>query len=181
MKVIRVGVEDDRPADHLTHVKAPGQHLHVRLSAVSQQRRQISGMVWMQVFAGVKMGAGSGKPFPTAITPLVDMKSEKVRFRPGKSINLRFHHNAVRALVKFYGSKYPRIAAAPKNSGNGIGICAVLHFIAPYSDYAPGGDSALFSHAPNSRSLRTSLQTGVAISWLGGRSVLYDGDSHASL
>ena len=138
---IRFGVENDRLSDHLPHVKAPGQHLHVRLSAVSQQRRQISGMVWMQVFAGVKMGAGIGKPFPAAASSLVDVKSEKVRFRPWKSVNLRFHHNAVPALVKSYGSMYRRMAAAPKNPGNGIGICAVLHFIAPCSDYAPRGHS----------------------------------------
>ena len=114
VKVIGSSMEDYRSADHLSHRKTPGEHLHVCLSAVSRQRRQIPGMVWMQVFAGVKMGAGSGKPFPTAITPLVDMKSEKVCFCPGKPVNVRFHHNAVPALVKLKATPHNCVSGSQR-------------------------------------------------------------------
>lgn len=153
MKIIRIGVEDDRPADHLTYMETPGQHLHIRLSAVAQQWRQIPRVVWMQISPGIKMGAGIGKPFSAAAAPLVDVKSEEVRFRPGKTPHLRFHQNTVRTLVKSYGSMYRRIAAAPKDTGNGIGIRAVLHFIAPYSDYASRGDSDSVLNFPSAGDL----------------------------
>lgn len=57
-------------------------------------------MVGMRCFDWSKMTAGTGKPFAGAASALMDMKSEKTGFRPGKSEDLGFDDQSTVSLKK---------------------------------------------------------------------------------
>ena len=77
MKIIRVAVQDNRPADDLPHPEPPGQHLQIGSSIISQQRRQVSGVLGMLCPARIEVTAGFGKTIPGTISARMDVKPKE--------------------------------------------------------------------------------------------------------
>ena len=145
VKIIRITMEDDRPADDLLHTEAPGHHLHIRCSGIPQQRRQIALVSRMRFLAGVKMPAGIRKVSSLAASTLVDVKGEKSGLRPGKPPHLRFHYNAIAALVEFHHAPQRWVLASSAEPGNCIRPFLLFHPITPVPSYAARGESVSYS------------------------------------
>ena len=132
MKIIRVIMDNDRPADDLLCPEAPGQHLHTGFPAISQQRRQIPRVLWVRCAAGIKVPAGVWESVPGAVPSLVDMKPEESGFCPGQTGDLRFHQNAVATLKKPDCPAYLGEIPAAADLGSSINTsCLLLHSITP--------------------------------------------------
>ena len=56
VKIIRITMEDNRPADDLFHMESSCKHHHVRFSRSFQQRRQVSRS------DPIQSGAGTASP-----------------------------------------------------------------------------------------------------------------------
>ena len=85
MKVIRIAMQNDCPADDLLHVKTSGQHLHIGISKVCHQRRQVPCMVWVFRPVGVEVTAGIGKTISGTASALMDMERKKTGLRSGQA------------------------------------------------------------------------------------------------
>ena len=136
MKIIRLPMNDDRPSDHLSHMKPPGENLHIGSPVIGQQRRQVSCMVWMQDAAWIKVRAGVGKALALAVCSLMNVEGKETRFRPGKSHHLRLNNHTILPLKESYNSPNGRMAAVPMNLCNSVWKSISHQSIAPLPFYA---------------------------------------------
>lgn len=136
MKVIRFGMNDDRPTKHFPHMKPPGENPHIGSPVISQQRRQIPCMVWMQDTAGIKVRTGIRKALALTACSLMDVESKETRFRPGKPGHLRLNNHAILSLKESHNSTHRWMAAVPMNPGNSIWKVVSHESIAPGPFYA---------------------------------------------
>lgn len=100
VKIIRITMEDDRPADDLFHMESSCKHHHVCFSRSFQQRRQVSRMVRVLRPAGGKVTAAIGETVSGAVAAPMNMQGEEPGFCPGKAGHLRLHQNAVAPLIE---------------------------------------------------------------------------------
>lgn len=136
MKIIRLPMNDDRPPDHLSHMKPPGENLHIGSPVIGQQRRQVPCMVWMQDTAGIKVRAGVGKTLTLAVCSLMNVEGKETRFRPGKSHHLRLYNHAILPLKESHNSPNCRMAAVSVNLCDSIWKSISHQSIAPLPFYA---------------------------------------------
>lgn len=115
MEIIRLGMNDHRFSDNLSHMEPPGENPQISVTMIGQQRRQIPCMIRMRCFAGIEMAAGIGKSFPFAILSLMDVECKEAGFSLWKSGHHRFHHHAVLSLKESHNSMHPGIFAVALN------------------------------------------------------------------
>lgn len=120
-KIIRVVVDDDGPADHLIYGKAVRQKQGKRKAAVSEQRRQVPGVVWMLTAVWVVMGHGVRERvvhIARAVGPFVDVESEDpLMARPlgqGQAADLGPDDHASAGLVEPHDARYTGVAFAAR-------------------------------------------------------------------
>ena len=95
-KIIRCAMDHHCPSNYFLHTEPIRQHRQIRLAVGGQQRRQIPGMLRMGHASRIIMGPGIRKAFPAAVSPLMDVKSEKAI--PWKPNNLRRYQYAIFSL-----------------------------------------------------------------------------------
>lgn len=115
MEIIRLGMNDYRLSDDLSHMEPPGKDSHIGLSMVGQERRQIPRMVRMRRFAGIKMTAGIRESLPVTIVSLMNMECKEASLCLWKSGYLCFNHYAVLSLKESHNSTHRGMLAVPLN------------------------------------------------------------------
>lgn len=116
-KVIGMVVDDNGSSDDLVYGKPIGEKQGERKSVVSEQRRQVPGVVRMFTVPRVVMGHGVGKGIvhiTRAVGPLVDMKPEDAlpagSFGMGQAVDFSQDDDAFADLVEPHRARYIRVS-----------------------------------------------------------------------
>ena len=104
MKIIRHLMDDHRASHNLINGKAPIKEGHPGIALIAQERRHITGMIWMFLHVGIVVIAGMGKILG-AVAYFMDVKPIEIRRKRcgdiRKTKNLRLHqYTAVGSIVK---------------------------------------------------------------------------------
>ena len=124
-------MEDDRPADHLVNGKTVGQKQGEGAPVVPEQRRQISGVIWMPAAVGIVVGHGVSQRIvhiAAAVGTLMDMKSKDPllagKIRLGQAADLGEDDHARIGLVQPDSTRYAGIIFTARDAGCRLGPVA---------------------------------------------------------
>lgn len=131
MKIVRVSMDDDRPADDFLHPETSGQHFQIGFSIITQQRWKIPCVIWVFSSAGIKMTACTREAVPAAASSLVNVKRKESSFRFGQTGYGCLHKHTVMPLDKCDCSPNHRIISASEDACSGFWMYCLLHRITP--------------------------------------------------
>ena len=121
MEIVGMLMNQDGFTNHIADPEPAGKDLKVRFSSMGKQRRQVSRVAGVEDIPGIIMPLGIGKGFAAAVTALVNMESEEIRFRFRQAAEIGGNQCAAAPGMKFHGSPDTGICRAAPHPGDCIG------------------------------------------------------------
>lgn len=130
-KIVGMVMDDDRPTDHFVDGKTVGQKHREGKPVVPEQRRQISGVIWMPAAIGVVVGHGICKRIihiAAAVGALMDMKPKNslpagnIRLRQAADLGEDDHSRI--GLIQPHSARYAGIIFTARDAGRRLGPAA---------------------------------------------------------
>ena len=119
MKIIRMGVDYHRPADHIIHTESSRQHRHIGPAAAGKKGRQIAGVVWMLLPFWIEVVFCVTESIAAAVGSFVDVKAVDPVFL-GQTMDVRHNQNAPLGLIKFHSTGHMGGFLSPADTGEGF-------------------------------------------------------------
>lgn len=116
-EIVRIAVNHNGPSYDIAHTKPACQHLAIRSAVVTEQRRKVTGVLWMQCSVWIIMTACVWKTAAAAVPMLVDMKSKEARLRIGQAAYVSDNKRPSAAWEETDGSPQLRMILSAADMG----------------------------------------------------------------